>query len=298
MTRVPRLKEDLLQRLGVSEDPVVRAAVRTSGEGRREREARLTASLRKKAERTKWSRQLYESADGGGLRGAHLTPNSSKWIEEGTLLLKGGDFVRGVKLRGNLMGTKTRSSRGRQPESVLCDFCSNRLESLGHIQQQCDRTHDARTFRHNRIMDYMLSRLDAAGYCTKKEQTIPTQAGQRRPDIIAWKPGIGSWVIDVQVVADAAAGDLHDAHWRKTSYYLNNPEVREYARDLSGFPPVFTTLTSSWRGILAAASVNSWVELGLSKADLNIVLARVIEGGNLIYATHRKTTGGRRNHPG
>ena len=125
------------------------------------------------------------SVDGNGLRGAHQTPASSKWIEDGTLLLKGGEFVRGVKLRGNLMATKTRSSRGRRVDSVMCDTCRNHSESLGHIMQQCPAAHEARVNRHNKIMDYVVTRFDAAGYSTRKEQTIPTTAGQRRPDIIA-----------------------------------------------------------------------------------------------------------------
>ena len=151
VTRIPRLKKDLLQRLRDSEDPDVRTAVDASGE-EGEGEARTSPTLRKKAEREKWSRQLYESVDGSGLRCARQTPASSKWIDDGTLLLKGGDFVRGVKLRGNLMGTKTRSSRGRRVDSVLCDTCRNHPESLGHIMQQSLAAHQARVGRHNNVM--------------------------------------------------------------------------------------------------------------------------------------------------
>ena len=47
------------------------------------------------------------------------------------------------------MGTKTRSSRGRRVDSVMCDTCRNHPESLGHIMQKCPAAHQARVTRHN-----------------------------------------------------------------------------------------------------------------------------------------------------
>ena len=147
-------------------------------------------------------------------------------------------------------------------------------------------------------MQYVITRLDAAGYSIRRKQTIPTSAGQRRPDIIAWKPGQAGWVIDVQVVADAAAGDLHLAHSRKAAYYAKNQDVCDWVRDLTGYAPVFSTITSSWRGFLAAATVNTCAQLGLPKLSLNVLLTRVIEVGGRIYEMHHKTSGGARSHPG
>ncbi|KAK8374050.1 hypothetical protein O3P69_011306 [Scylla paramamosain] len=161
-TRVPRLKEDLLQRLRNSEDPVVRAAVSDRGEA--PEDAPQTPAMRKQAERTAWSRKLTESVDGAGLRGAQASPISSAWVDDGTLLLKGGDFVRAVKFRGNLMATKSRSSRGRRVEDKSCDLCHRQTETLGHILQRCPMVHIERTNRHNRVLDFAVSRLRAAGY--------------------------------------------------------------------------------------------------------------------------------------
>ena len=102
-------------------------------------------------------------------------------------------------------------------------------------------------------------------------------------------------MIDVQVVADAAAGDLHLAHSRKRDYYANNLEVCNWVREQTGYAPIVSTITSSWRGILAAASVNTWAQLGLPKLSLNVLLARVIEGGGKIYSMHHRTSGGARS---
>jgi len=293
-TKVPRLREDLLQRLGASGAPAVRHAVSTTG-GRTD--AATTPAARKRDERDRWSRQLYEAADGRGLRGAHLTPQSSKWIDDGTQLLKGRDYVRAVKLRGNLMGTKTRSARGRRVEDVSCDLCRRRPETLGHVLQRCHVVQDARIHRHNRVLDLLVHRLEAAGFQCRKEPAIPTVAGSRVPDVVAWRQDLGSWVLDVQVVADAAAGDLDTAHQRKVDYY-NTDDVRRWVQSTTGFPPAFSTITISWRGILATPTVNTWATLGLRKSDLKVLVVRTLEGSGRIYSEFQRTSGGPGHHPG
>ena len=187
---------------------------------------------------------------------------------------------------------------------------------------------------------------------------ITTQTGIRYPYILAWKPDLGSWILDIQVMADATAGDLHDAHQRKAALsctatcsvvhrvyilqlpsitwtrrivksdltrsncthvlteaavriprqlevtienagvdpvrsqtmlhtsWLFNQDVCSMVRDLTESTSAFCTVTSSWRGILTAASVNTWVLLGLVKSDLTILLVQVIEDSCKIYSTH------------
>lgn len=43
------------------------------------------------------------------------------------------DFVRGVKVRCNLPGTKVRSVRGREADDVSSDLCHRQPKSLGHM---------------------------------------------------------------------------------------------------------------------------------------------------------------------
>lgn len=141
------------------------------------------------------------------------------WIDDGTFVLKEWNYACAVELQGNLMGTKARSARGRRVENVNCDLCHRQPETLGHIQQQCWMVHGNRVDRHNHIQDYLVCRLEDVDFCCKKELVIPTQAGNCVPGVVAWQQDLGSWVLDVQVVADSAAGDLTKAHQRKVVYY-------------------------------------------------------------------------------
>ena len=286
-TRIPRLREDLLTRLRQSHDPAVRVVA-----GEVAAPAVDSVSSRRKQEKRHWQDSLYKAVDGKGLEGIADTPISSSWISDGTTLMKGGDYVKAVKLRGNLLPTRLRAARGRQQPDILCDLCyGRRVESLGHIQQQCPAVAGPRTSRHNRLLDKYVTVLQHKGYQVKKEQAIPTPAGLRYPDIICWKDDRAT-VIDVQVVADAAAGSLQNAHQRKVDYY-NVPAVRDFVALLTGSPPVFTTFTISWRGVLAPASMNTWTSLGLPKTQLKLMVVKTLEGGLVISRDHKNTSGTR-----
>lgn len=58
-------------------------------------------------------------------------------------------------------------------------------------------------------------RLEAAGFLIH-ESPIPTIDNIHIPNIVAWHEDKASVVIDVQIMAYAAAGDLYDTHHRKT----------------------------------------------------------------------------------
>ena len=291
-TRIPRMREDLLVRLQRSHDPAVAAVAGANAEiplG--------PASGRRAREKAHWSTSLYGSVDGKGLEGIKNTPVSSTWISDGTTLMPGWVYVRAVKLRGGLLPTPLRSARGRQEPAVHCDLCyGRRVCSLGHILQQCPATAGSRTKRHDGLLDHYVTELQHQGYQVKKEPAIPTQAGTRYPDIVCWSEG-GSHVIDVQVVADAAAGDLEGAHRLKVEKY-SSPAIRDYVSQLTGHPPVIETFTCSWRGVVCPSTVNSWTSLGLPKSRLKLMVVKCLEGGAAIYREHKDTSGPRVGRPG
>lgn len=108
-SRVLRLRVNMLDRLGDFLGPVVAYAAETTGYSRGASIA--TPSERKSSERSRWSRLLHELVDGATLQGAELASASSAWIDDGSLLLSGRDFVRAVKCRGNLLYTRARAAR-------------------------------------------------------------------------------------------------------------------------------------------------------------------------------------------
>ena len=287
-TRIPRLRHDLLARLTVAGDQSVRSVARqqcSSSSG-------SSSSARRSEERDHWRTNLYKSHDGKGLEGCTQTPVSSSWVGDGTALMRGGAYVQAVKLRGSLMPTLVRSARGRKRDTVSCDLCyGHRPETLGHILQQCPAVAGARLARHNDLLEKYISSLQKAGYQTRRELAIPTIAGVRYPDIVCWR-GNQSHVIDVQVVADATAGSLDDAHARKVAYY-NTPCINAFVQAFTGNPPIFSSFTLSWRGVLALPSMNTWASLGLPKSVLKLMVVLGLEGGVRIHQCHKKTSGAR-----
>lgn len=146
------------------------------------------------------------------------------------------------------------------------------------------------------VLDLAVAKLQDRGYRVEREAPIPTSEGTRYPDIVAWNPAHNiSYNLDVQVVVDARCGDISHPHARKVSHY-NKEEILQNVRERTGHRPIVSSITCSWRGVLAPATVNTWTQLGLSKRDLNILVARVLEGGCRLWREFRQTSGGPRPH--
>ena len=135
--------------------------------------------------------------------------------------MSGGSFVNCVRNKDNLSYNGARAARGRPERSKKCDACRGN-ETLGHILQTCPRTHQPRNDRHDRVNKYLTATLGKTGYTTRVEPAIPTPAGVRYPDLIAWK-GDKCVVIDTTIVADNF--DPDGAHERKVVYY-DKPAIR------------------------------------------------------------------------
>lgn len=124
-----------------------------------------------------------------------------------------------------------------------------------------------------------------------KKTLIPTLTRIWRPDLIAWHPTCGTWILDAQVVGDATIVDLGEAHAQKVAYY-NTETITTHVRELLGFQLIIFTVTLNWRWALAPASVNSWLQLRLLKADLTILSIIVLKGSAAIWKEFMWKSGG------
>ena len=132
----------------------------------------------------------------------------------------------------------------------------------------CERTHEARVARHDKLSKYLILVLKSRGYNINEEPAIPTPAGIRYPDIVAWNND-QCVVIDTTIVADCHDSD--NAHTRKCVYY-DKPAIRKWCGERSGRPPdevLFTACTFNWRGTPARRTVNELSNvLGVSQNHL------------------------------
>ena len=102
VTGVPALRKKRLTRLAEAPDAIVSHAAR--GEPR-------PTSIPPKY----WANKLHDSVDGAGLREAHLSPPSSKWLTSGTQLMRGATYIQALKTRLSVLSTPARSARGSRP---------------------------------------------------------------------------------------------------------------------------------------------------------------------------------------
>ena len=136
-------------------------------------------------------------------------------VVNGSTFLTGHSFVNCVRLKGGLVYTALRASRGRPEASTRCNACKQ-TKSVGHILQVCRRTHDDRVNRHDSVNKLLTAELTKGGYTTRVEPPIPTPAGMRYPDLVIVKGGV-CMVIDVTIIGDTF--DLDLAHARKVQHY-------------------------------------------------------------------------------
>ena len=206
---------------------------------------------------------LYKTVDGLGLRDSASASFVNQWMVSGSAFLTGHSFVNCDKLKGGLVYTALRASRGRPEASSRCDACKQ-AESVGHILQVCRRTHDDRVNRHDGVNKGLTAELTKSGYTTRVEPAIPTPAGMRYPELVAFNGGV-CMVIDTTIIGDTF--DLDLAHARKVQYY-DRGIIRQWCSRESGVSAKdvqFSACVLNWRGTPSPRSMKELSTVGISK---------------------------------
>lgn len=252
---------------------------------RRLMDGEVTLDTKLKLE-ARWSRLLYASFDGRGLRESGRVPQQHIWITEGSRFLSGRDFVNSVKLRINALPTRSRTARGR-PKDRSCRGGCAAVETLNHILQQCHRTHRSRIKRHDAIVAYVKRTLMTKSSLVDEEpHFVSTTHGLRKPDLIAVL-GDSALCLDAQVVSEHIK--LDEAHATKADKYK---ELEESIKRRYNVETVrFGSITLNYRGVWSARSAKDLTSSGiLLKRELKILSSRVVVGGLAGFWKFNKTT--------
>ena len=131
-TTILRMRQDRLKRLMHSSDAVVRELFKDSSQiGKNKPKLGRIEIQSKEHQRIVEAEALYETLDGKGLKNICSVPKINNWVNDPALDIKGGEYVKAIKVRCNALDTNSRSSRGR-PGNGLCSKCK-KPETLGHI---------------------------------------------------------------------------------------------------------------------------------------------------------------------
>ncbi|CAN7951110.1 unnamed protein product [Ixodes pacificus] len=231
-----------------------------------------------------WAELLHNSVDGAHMRTFTEVPESQQWVSDSTRLLSGRDFVDCAKLRINAIPTLARTSWGRNLD-ISCRAGCRQNETLGHVLQQCERTHGERIKRQNGIVDYLCKKFKVDKWSVEREPCINTMEGTRFPDSVIRK-GDRTAIVDVQTVGTSTP--LETAHRRKQN--ARNDEVVAYAKaDRSG-TTVVTSGTVSYRRVWSISSRADLHGLGVAKAGIKLMSVRALQGSLAIYGVFRRST--------
>ena len=233
---------------------------------------------------------MLGTRDGAGLANIGETAYVNAWVTDGTSLMRGGAYIKAIKIRGNLWVTRARASRGRGDGAPLCDAGCHARETLSHMLQSCSRTHDSRVQRHDRINLFLKERFEACGCQVLLEPNIPTPAGVKKPDLVV-STGQTAVVLDTTVIADVGVGCMSSAYDKKVEYY-EKPQIACWVRNAVQATEVTTgAVVISWRGALSAKSATILTEWGLTKGDMKVIIVKVLEGGTVSAETFGRRTG-------
>ena len=295
---VPILIANRFENLRKSSDPLVKASfdqepLRTrAGKAKKVRKKSGVRLKGREDSQRLWKAELDRSVDGRGLANhGGIKPHDFVW--SGSSSLTGSEFVSAFKIRGNLVKTRGRSSRGRPSVDPNCECCKNQYESFAHILQVCPRAHGSRVARHDRVVDSIESEVKRKSEAGKpvvlKELRVPTPEGILKPDLII---GLGekAFLIDVQVVADNSS--LKGAHDSKIEYY-DKPAIKEFALSRLQLPgPVtLSSVTFTWRGEIANESVELLEkDIGLTRGFTRMFCLWVLVGGLRIRRHFEQST--------
>ncbi|KAK9703897.1 hypothetical protein QE152_g29020 [Popillia japonica] len=208
-----------------------------------------------------WGRKLQESYSGNGLYQGNNSGISGSWVRNPPPFWSGGDYIKAVLLKGNLLPTKGIPSN--PPHERMCRAGCRKTESLSHVLQGCPLTHWNRIRRHDRIVgrlrhlaehwnrirrhDRIVGRLrhlaENKGWIVEEEQRLRLADGSlRKPDLILAK-GDTVAVCDVTVAWEGPT-PLDIAYNQKVAYYSQRLVLEEVQKLYPGRNAVVLALTT------------------------------------------------------
>lgn len=234
------------------------------------------------------ARKLHGSIDGLGLAKSGGVPQQHQWVIDGTRFLSGRDFLNIIKLRINALPTRSKCARGRMGHDKRCRAGCSAVETMNHIQQICERTHDTRVDRHDDLVKYVARGASRRGFAVLKEPAIRTNDRLRKPDlIISRAEDEVAYVVDAQIIGEQQ--NLPTAHERKKNYYR---QYLQYIRALTGIDNIhFGSITLNWRKIWSESSVNQLISWKIiQRSDLKIISTRALIGGLISFRHFNRAT--------
>uniref|UniRef100_A0A183TRK6 Reverse transcriptase domain-containing protein n=1 Tax=Schistocephalus solidus TaxID=70667 RepID=A0A183TRK6_SCHSO len=226
--------------------------------------------------RNYWRSALHSSADGRPLAAFVKSACTSDWLSSPARVFP-WLYLRGIQIRAGVLHLILQEPIGTTDD--LCRRQCGQHETLFHILQCCQLTHQARVWRHNQLVK--------RGHEVLLEPNIPEGRTFRKPDMVLCAED-GLTVVDIAVAGEDLMKTVYGG---KTRYY-STAEVQVNLRRILGrpadFPISHEPAIFSSRGALHLRSEARLRLLGLSKFDLLDLCLMVVRGSLKAYASYMR----------
>jgi hypothetical protein len=269
-------------------ESVTRPADAVAGE---ESSGRDEVLVDRETERKYWHEKLCASVDGAGLKD-HPGGFAGRFFSDRFVRLTGKEFVRALHLRCGVLRTPARSNRGRVFGSgPKCPSCPDRVATLGHLIQNCGRTHRPRVHRHDAITKMLVNKLRKLGFEVRTEPHIRDGNSFLKPDIVAFrKRDQVLMLLDPTIVH--CKGDLENAARAKEQKYSTADMFRwteqEYGTAGKRENMTIQGIVMNFRGAWARSSSGLLRALGCRPSFLELLSYKVLRLGSFIYNSLRE----------
>ncbi len=293
-TRIPRLALARLERLRDVDEPDIAMVTMTEKFelkclGVRSRVVPLAGTA--EGEREHWKEALYQKLDGRGLQSFPSAGDAQAWVNDGSQL-KGRRYIGALQVRGNLIRTPVRNTRGGRTRGVVVDCqksaCTGGLLCLSHMVQSCGATYRRRIARHDRIALVIAKELEGIGYTVLREPRLPFGDTFRKPDLVCSKGGY-CFCIDVAVCGDAKTEDvsLNLPYQAKVDKY-SDPQLTAAMRALTNCHLLKVgAFIVTWRGVVCERSAELLEGMGVRKRLKKLLSVLAVEGSYDAWVAHR-----------
>ncbi|KAJ8876489.1 hypothetical protein PR048_020934 [Dryococelus australis] len=221
---------------------------------------------------------------------AKATKLSTAWLVADARLVPARDYISYLQIVSNSLPTKLRTSRGRRAEGILpkCRAGCDDVESAYHIAQQCVRIHEARIACHDNIVRVVADKCVKRGWEVKREPRYKTEAGLRKPDLVAVNKELGKAVImDVQVVQASNLDWSYNTKIKKyaTKDLLATVMAESGVKEVSVLP-----ITLTWKGSWFVKSASELQDIVGGGSFLKSLVTRTLFGTLLCWRRFMRST--------
>lgn len=293
-TTIPLMQKRRFEKLLTSQYAISRALTELPSFNTTLRRVNLPCRIKKvvicaaKEADEEWAAVMRSSADGRSQITDDIDSASYLWVSKPSRVFP-RLHLRGIQLRGGVLYTRARSSRGkdRSIEDTSCRGACHARETLNHILQICEITHDARCARHNRVVKLLEKMLKTKGEKIWVEPIIPAGKSFIKPDLIL-ETGKQHLILDVSVVSNPRMEYTYRLKTEKYGSKENTGAIRAWME--KDAPLKHMPIIISGQGLMYGQSGRGLRNLGLTARDISDLCLLTIQGSLKCYDVYTRGT--------